>query len=103
MNLNKSNWKGRERIFARFFGGDRNPLSGMNGKHTSGDMIHPILYGEYKHKQKMIVLKLWEEVANEAKKENKIPVVGLSRKGMKGFLVVFHCDDFETIMKEKKK
>jgi hypothetical protein len=100
--MNKSNWKGRERIFARFFGGERNPLSGMNAKHTSGDIIHETLYGEYKHHQKTAIIKLWKEVEAEAKKENKIPVIGLSEKGMKGFLVICRAEDMKKIAGEVK-
>ena len=100
---NKSNWKGRERVFAKFFGAVRNPLSGINSKHTSGDFIHPILYGEYKHHQKMAVISLWKEVKAEARKEKKTPVLGLSQKGMKDFLVVCSYKDLKKVAREVSK
>ena len=37
-------WKQRERKVADFFGGQRTPLSGGNGKITRADVIHDKLF-----------------------------------------------------------
>ena len=99
--MNKSNWKGRERVFARFFGAERNPLSGMNAKHTSGDFIHPDLYGECKHRQGAAILSQFKHVVAEAKKEGKIPVMGVSEKGMHGFLIVCREEDLLILANQR--
>lgn len=41
-------WKQEERKVARALGGERNPLSGSNGKHTSGDVIQTPYYVDAK-------------------------------------------------------
>jgi len=45
-------WKQRERDVADFFHGQRNPLSGRNGKHTAADVIHDRLFIEVKLREK---------------------------------------------------
>ena len=37
-------WKNRERLVAKFFGGMRNALSGINSKVTHSDVIHDNLF-----------------------------------------------------------
>ena len=39
-------WKNRERLVAKFFGGMRNALSGINSKVTHSDVIHDNLFIE---------------------------------------------------------
>ena len=39
-------WKNRERLVAKFFGGMRNALSGINSKVTHSDVIHDKLFIE---------------------------------------------------------
>ena len=41
-------WKNRERLVAKFFGGMRNALSGINSKVTHSDVIHDNLFIECK-------------------------------------------------------
>jgi len=95
---NTSNWKGRERKVAKYFGGDRTPLSGGNSKHTRGDVIHPQLYVECKHRKRQAVVSLWRDANEKAKQEDgKIPVCCVSEKGMHGFLLVIHCNDLQAV------
>ena len=98
---NQSNWKGKERWWARYFGGDRNPLSGSNSKHTSGDMIHNTIYVEVKHRQRQAIISLYRDTAKKAKREGKIPVCCVSEKGMRGGLVVCHSDDLTAVANQR--
>ena len=45
-------WKNRERLVARFFGGVRNALSGINSKVTHSDVVHDSLFIECKLRAK---------------------------------------------------
>ena len=51
-------WKNRERLVARFFGGVRNALSGINSKVTHSDVIHDNLFIECKLRAKHTAIKL---------------------------------------------
>lgn len=86
--MNKSNWKGRERQAASFFGALRTPLSGGNSGHgTRADVRHDTLFIEVKTRASMAVVTLAKKVSSLAKLENKIPVLMLAVKGMRGFLL----------------
>lgn len=76
-------WKQAERNVARVTGGVRTPLSGGSSGHTSGDVIHPVLYVEVKYRKRFAVVSLMEKVEKKSKKERKIPVVALQQKGKK--------------------
>ena len=89
----RGTWKNRERQIAHFFGGERNPLSGGNSKHTRGDVIHDKLYIEVKYRVKHSAIELWKDTYQKAIYENKIPVVCLCEKGKDGFWIVVHSDD----------
>jgi len=54
-------WKNRERLVARFFGGVRNALSGINSKVTHSDVIHDNLFIECKLRAKHSAVKLWDD------------------------------------------
>lgn len=90
-------WKKDERKVAAFFGGQRNPLSGANSRHTGGDVIHPSLYIENKRRQKHSVVSLWSLTAEKAKLEGKIPIVTLTEHGKSGFWVVCKAEDLVKI------
>ena len=86
-------WKRAERVAAALLGGLRNPLSGSNSHHTSGDVIHPTLYAEVKHRKNMAAVTLMRETMAEAKKERKLPVMVLSEPNMKWSLVCVSSSD----------
>lgn len=90
-------WKAVERRIARFFGCQRTPLSGGNGKITRSDTLHEEMFIEIKHRKKHSAVTLWDETKELAKKEGKIPVVALSEKNRPGFWLVMHSADLEDV------
>jgi hypothetical protein len=61
-------WKNRERLVAKFFGGMRNALSGINSKVTHSDVIHDNLFIEFKLRAKNTDIKLWDDTKSLADK-----------------------------------
>lgn len=96
-------WKNIERKIARFFGAERNPLSGGNGGHSRSDSRHERLFIEVKYRVKHSAVTLWRDTAEKAKEEGKIPVVCLSEKGKQGFWVMCHSDDLTAIANQRTK
>jgi len=96
-------WKRVERKIARFFGAERNPLSGENSKHSRSDSLHERLFIETKHRKYHSAVTLWRETKEKAKKEGKTPVICLAEKHKNGFWVMCHSDDLETVSNEIKK
>ena len=94
-------WKTRERMVAKFFGTERNPLSGRNSKHSASDTLHPELFIEHKHRQRHSVLNAYHEAKRLAKDEDKIPLVTLSEKGKRGFWVVCPSSDLTAIANQR--
>ena len=92
-------WKAIERKVARFFGAERTPLSGGNGKITRSDSLHPNLFIETKYRVKHSAVTLWRDTYDKAVVENKIPVVCLAEKGKQGFWILFKSTDFADIHK----
>jgi len=91
-------WKALERRVARFFGGERNALSGRNSKAgSSGDVLHPNLYVECKQRVRHSAVTLWDKTNAEATKEGKLPVVVLAEKNRPGFWVLVHSDDLKAV------
>ena len=90
-------WKQRERKVADFFGGQRTPLSGGNGKITRADVIHDKLFIENKLRKKHSVISLWDETNEMAKEENKTPVITLAEKNRKGFWIMIHSSDLDKL------
>lgn len=90
-------WKQRERKVAQFFGGQRTPLSGGNGKITRADVIHDKLFIECKLRAKHTAVTLWDDTKELAVLENKTPVVVLCEKNRKGFWVMVHSDDLDKL------
>ena len=87
-------WKQRERDVGRFFGGQRNPLSGGNSRHTRADVIHSELFVEIKLRKRHTAVALWDQVKALADKEGKTPVVCLCEKNRPGFWILVHSEDF---------
>ena len=93
-------WKQRESDVAKFFHGQRTPLSGGNSKITRSDVIHDELFIECKLKKKHSVVSLWDETKILAKKEGKTPVIALCEKQRPGFWIMVHSNDLGKLVKE---
>lgn len=91
-------WQKLETKTAKLLKGERNPLSGENSKHTSGDVIHPSLYVECKLKKRIATWSLFREVEEQAKLEGKTPVLILKEKNKKGELAVLRLSDFVELV-----
>lgn len=90
-----------EREVARFFNTERVPLSGSNSRHdTCSDSLHKKLYIECKYRKTMAVRNLYDDTAEKARKENKVPVVALRVKGKQGVLLVARPEDVPLIAQE---
>ena len=94
-------WKARERQVAKYFGCERNPLSGGNSKHTRSDTLHVTLFIEHKHRKSHALLRTYDEAKEQAKAEDKIPVVTISEKGRKGFWVLCHSSDLTAVANQR--
>lgn len=98
-----SNWKRSERELARYFGTERTPLSGGNSKHTRSDSLHEKLYLENKTQMRSRIWTLYRDAKAKAKREGKIPVVGLQEHGSHGILLVIHSNDLLEVASERIK
>lgn len=84
---NTGAWKQFERKVAGLFGTRRTPLSGrMSGHNTSSDSLHHHIYIEAKwlkgeRSMGSAVLNLWDSIVKAAKRENKIPLLAMHRRG----------------------
>jgi len=94
----RNTWKELERKTAKLLNGKRNPLSSSNSLHTSGDIIHDTFYVECKLRKKLSVVSQFQQVRENAKKENKIPILVLKEKGKHSELVVMDMKDFNKIL-----
>jgi len=91
-------WKRFELTVARFFGSERNPLSGGNSKHTRSDTLHKDLYIECKYRTAGSALDtLFADTDIKAVVEHKVPIVCTKKRGQSGFLITIHSDDFAYI------
>lgn len=91
-------WKALERRVAKFFNTERTPLSGGNSKITRSDSLHPTLFIETKRATRYkAAIRLWDETAQMAKPEGKIPVIALGAPHRKGFWILVHCDDLTLV------
>ncbi len=91
-------WKAVERRIAKRLGGQRNPLSGIRSGHgTHGDLLHPTLYGEFKHTVRAAILTLLRATRKLAKREHKMPLIVMHEKGTENYAAVLAFDDFERV------
>ena len=90
-------WKALERRVARYFGTDRNSLSGGNSKVTRSDTLHPTLFIECKQRKRHSAVALWDETKKLADREDKTPVVCLAEKNRPGFWILVHSDDLTQL------
>jgi hypothetical protein len=93
-------WKAFERRVSSFFGTERTPLSGGNGKQTRSDTLHPVLFVEAKQRGKVALINLWNATKVMADKEHKVPVVCVSEKGRPGFWLLVKAEDLQTVARE---
>jgi hypothetical protein len=96
-------WKVKERQAAKFFGSERNPLSGRCGKHSASDSLHEVLFIEHKHSVNHAVVNTWKKAKTLADAEGKFPVVTLSVAGEKGLWVCCHSRDLTAIAHQREK
>lgn len=95
-------WKSYEYRIAKMFGGTRNPLSGMNSKHTAADMIHPRLFLECKMRARVPFMKTFTQTKQLAQKEGKMPMVVFKEKFLKTSIIMMDLDDFMQLVDEEK-
>lgn len=94
----EKSWKAVERRIARRLGGERNPLSGIQGgAGTHGDIIHSVFYGEIKHLQRAAILTLHAKTGELGRKEGKTPLTIIHKKGTEQYVVCIDLSDFEKL------
>ena len=81
-------WKKLEQKVARLRGTERTPLSGGNSKQTRSDTLDDTFFIECKLRKDPAIWNLYEQVEELAKKENKIPVLVIKKKGKHGELFI---------------
>ena len=96
-------WKRAERIVAKIFGTVRTPLSGGSSRHTRSDTLHKKLFIEIKYRKKHGLMSLWREVKQQAKDEDKVPLIALREKGSKYTLIAVEVNDLENLIKNMER
>ena len=81
-------WKRLEQKVARMRKTERTPLSGGNSKQTRSDTLDETFFIECKLRKDPAVWNLYERIEELAKKENKIPVLVIKKKGRHGELFI---------------
>ena len=101
-------WKQWEREIARFFGAERNRLSGSSGRSdlTRSDTTHPDLYIEVKHGDISRFLNAEgrvaiQEAGKHAALEGKTPLIAIHPKGKWGFWILLHSRDFDAVARAR--
>jgi hypothetical protein len=97
MTTHRSTWKSRERAAAALFGSRRAPLSGSNGGVTASDSLHPTIFLECKLRARSPIHRLFDQTADLAKTEGKVPCLCLAVKGRPGFLIVCKAEDIPAL------
>lgn len=94
----RAQWKFAEDRLADFFNTRRRPLSGSNSRSGgTDDGEHPTLYLESKYSKYIPLFTLYKETREKARKEKKVPVIGLQQKSHPGILLCIHSHDFEAL------
>ena len=91
-------WKKLEQKVARMRNTERTPLSGGNSKITRSDTMDKTFFIECKLRKNPSIWNLYEEVEEKAKKEHKIPVLVIKKKGKHGELFVIHSKDIKKFI-----
>ena len=81
-------WKKLEQKVARMRETERTPLSGGNSRQTRSDTLDDTFYIECKLRKEPAIWNLYGQVEELAKKENKIPVLVIKKKGKHGELFI---------------
>jgi hypothetical protein len=87
----RSTWKRLERETARKLGGVRIPISGRSGT----DVLHNKFEIECKLRSKIGFKRWFDKLKKNASRNNKIPLLILKEKHMKGEFVVLTMEDFQ--------
>ena len=97
-----SNWKNLERKTAKVLTGKRNSRGNDFGQ-SMPDVEHPLLSIECKYRAK--ISGFLKDGIRQAEKyhPDKIPVLILKEKHMKGELVIIRLSDFQDLFGETKK
>ena len=101
--MNKSNWKGDERLISSIFGTTRTPLSGGNSKVTRSDTFHKELFIEVKKRKRHAAFELWKKTKELATKEGKIPVVALRTLRSSYTLLIIEVKDVTEVASKMRK
>ena len=97
----RNTWKNFERVVAKDFGASgRTPLSGGNSGHTRSDTLHPRLFIECKLRARFAPCRTYDEAAELADKEDKVPLVALKEKGRAGYYLILRPEDLPRICDE---
>ena len=99
--MSDKTWKSVERRIAKFFGTQRTPLSGQNSRHTGADILHDKLFVEIKFRSKIPFMKTFKYTIEQAKKENKTPMVVFVEKNSRTPILMCNLYDFKKIVEEK--
>jgi len=102
MSTHRNTWKAAERRVAAMFGTLRQRLSGSSGRadETAADAKHPRLFIEIKYRESHAVRTLYDDTAEKAKHEGKLPLVALVDKRKPGFLICLHIDHLSAVAAE---
>lgn len=106
MTTSKDTWKSLERRICEKFRGRRTPLSGSNSQHdTSSDCIElspefQKFYIEAKLRAKFMHHRIFKDVKQKARDENKIPLLVTHEKNENGNLVILRLEDFLELIKK---
>jgi hypothetical protein len=65
--------------------------------------MHPVLFLESKHSKKHAVWTLYVKTREIARKERRVPVIGLQEHSKPGILIVVHSDDIPRVYDEYMK
>ena len=83
-------WKRLEQKVARLRGTERTPLSGGNSRETRSDTLDDTFFIECKLRKDPAIWNLYEQIEELAKKENKIPLLVIKKKGRHGELFILN-------------
>lgn len=95
-------WKDVERSVAAQLGGQRNPLSGRNGKHTRGDVILGDYYVEVKHRKRIPFYADFLQATQQAVDENKVLLFVFHQKGSSTNIVMVDLDIFASLLSDAR-
>ena len=96
----RNTWKKREMKIAKDFGTKRNPLSGSMSGHSSSDSLSEIFYLESKLRANPPGWNLFIDTRDKSKKENKIPIVILSKKYHKDKIAMVDYDFLVSLLEK---